>query len=145
MSIMDSRPSTAKVTTLYEGPGLPGHNSPCFSKRSIQKQKPLSLWKTASVQYGSLNPLKGRTFHVVFRLIDGKATYRNQTKPSRRYRNQLLLAHEWQRALENGDYSSPAALARKLGFSRARVTQVLRLLSLTPEVQQQLMALGDPL
>ena len=39
----------------------------------------------------------------------------------------------------------PAALARKLGFSRARVTQVLRLLSLTPEVQQQLMTLGDPL
>src|SRR5215470_15552641 len=47
--------------------------------------------------------------------------------------------------LQSGDYPSPAALAHKLGFSRARVTKVLHLLSLTPEVQQQLMALGDPL
>jgi hypothetical protein len=103
------------------------------------------MQKVAFVRYGSLNPLKGRTFRVVFRLTDGEAAYRKKIQPSRRYRNPLILAHEWQRALENGDCSSPAALARKLGFSRARVTQVLHLLSLTPEVQQQLMALGDPL
>ena len=38
-----------------------------------------------------------------------------------------------------------ADLARKLGVSRARVTQVLNLLELTPEVVQALAALGDPL
>ena len=95
--------------------------------------------------FGSLNPLKGRTFRVVFRLTDGEGPSRKKAKPSRCYRNPLILAHEWQKALEDGDSSSPAALARKLGFSRARVTQVLRLLALTPEVQQQLMTLGDPL
>src|SRR5262245_16269641 len=93
----------------------------------------------------SLSTLKTRTFRVVLRLPDGEATYRKKTQPSRRYRNPLILAHEWQRALENGDCSSPAVLARKLGISRARVTQVLHLLSLAPEVQRQLMALGDPL
>ena len=103
------------------------------------------MQKAAFVRYGSLNTLKDRTFRIAFRLTDGEAAYRKKTKPSRRYRNPLILAHEWQKALEDGDYASPAALARKLGFSRARVTQVLHLLSLTPEVQQQLMALGDPL
>lgn len=57
----------------------------------------------------------------------------------------MLVAQEWQQTLAPGGHASPAALARHLGVSRARVTQVLRLLSLSPEVQQELMALGDPL
>jgi hypothetical protein len=66
-------------------------------------------------------------------------------KPSRLYRNPIYLAREWQKALENGDYSSPADLACKLGISRARVTQVLRLIRLAPEVLQAVATLGDPL
>jgi transcriptional regulator with XRE-family HTH domain len=38
-----------------------------------------------------------------------------------------------------------ADLARKLGVTRARVTQVLRLLDLAPEVSHDLTRLGDPL
>ena len=66
-------------------------------------------------------------------------------KPSRLYRNPIALAQEWQRALANGDYSSPADLSRKLGVSRARVTQVLQVLRIVPEVRKALAALGDPL
>src|SRR5262249_21675054 len=51
--------------------GLPRQNSPCFSKRSIQKQKPLSLWKTASVQYGS----PGRT-RTSDQLVNSQPLYR---------------------------------------------------------------------
>jgi hypothetical protein len=36
-------------------------------------------------------------------------------------------------------------LARKLGVSRARVSQVLRLLQLSPEVLETIVACGDPL
>ncbi|MGQ9494542.1 MAG: hypothetical protein ACUVR2_12435 [Anaerolineae bacterium] len=43
------------------------------------------------------------------------------------------------------DCSCPADLARKLGVSPARVTQVLRLLNLAPEVLKAIAALGDPL
>jgi hypothetical protein len=39
-----------------------------------------------------------------------------------------ILAQGWQRTLGNVDCSSPADLVRKLGLSRACVTQVLRLL-----------------
>jgi hypothetical protein len=47
--------------------------------------------------------------------------------------------------LTSGGYASAAELARTLGMSRARVTQVLSLLRLHPEVLQQIAALGDPL
>jgi hypothetical protein len=66
-------------------------------------------------------------------------------KPSRTYRNPVFLARKWEKALEIGKYPSQAALARDLGVSRVRVTQVLRLLKLAPEVLEKITGLGDPL
>lgn len=47
--------------------------------------------------------------------------------------------------LESGKYAHQTALARKVGVSPARVSQVLRLLKLPPEVQDSAIRLGDPL
>ena len=47
--------------------------------------------------------------------------------------------------LTSGRCSSPLALARRLGLSRARITQVLHLLKLTPEVLDVITDLGAPL
>jgi hypothetical protein len=55
------------------------------------------------------------------------------------------VAQEWQSMLGTGECASRADLARRLGVTRARVTQVLGLLELTPEVVEALAALGDPL
>jgi len=66
-------------------------------------------------------------------------------KPSRTYRNPVFLAWEWKKALETGHYPSQAALAWDLGVSRVRVTQVLNLLKLDPEVLEQIAGLGDSL
>lgn len=60
------------------------------------------------------------------------------------YRNPVCLAKEWRTALDNGEYESPAALASYLKISRARVTQILNLLKLSPEVIQMLYSEGDP-
>jgi len=68
-----------------------------------------------------------------------------QPKPSRLYRNPVAVAQEWERALAKGECCSRADLARKLGVSRARVTQILRLLTLAPEVLDTIASLGDPL
>lgn len=64
---------------------------------------------------------------------------------SRQYRNPIAVAQEWQRLLSTGVCVSRADLARQLGVTRARVTQVLSLLALTPEVIDGLTTLGDPL
>ncbi|MCJ7632425.1 hypothetical protein MUP77_08540 [Candidatus Bathyarchaeota archaeon] len=68
-----------------------------------------------------------------------------KAKPLRLYRNPIALAQEWQKALEDKQYASRADLAGKIGVSRARVTQILRLLNLSTEVQKTLISLGDPL
>jgi transcriptional regulator with XRE-family HTH domain len=57
----------------------------------------------------------------------------------------MILAQNWQQALADRSHVSPAELARQLGVSRAWLTQILRLLKLTPKVRKTIAALGDPL
>ena len=66
-------------------------------------------------------------------------------KPKRTYRNPVFLAREWEKMLRSGKSASQTALARKLGVSRVRVTQVLNLLRLAPDVLEKIAGLGDPL
>jgi len=47
--------------------------------------------------------------------------------------------------IDNSQVKNQADLARKLGISRARVTQILRLLKLDSLLVQELERLGDPL
>lgn len=47
--------------------------------------------------------------------------------------------------MDGRECSSAAELARKLEVSRARVSQILGLLQLSPEVVDKIVALGDPL
>ena len=65
-----------------------------------------------------------------------------QIKP---YRNPIYLAREWRKVLGEGQYSSPVALARHLNISRARVTQILNLLRLSPKVMDIVTLLRDPI
>jgi hypothetical protein len=48
----------------------------------------------------------------------------------------LALAHRFQAAIDRGDYRDRADLARQLGFTRARVTQLLDLCLLAPDIQE---------
>jgi hypothetical protein len=61
------------------------------------------------------------------------------------YRNPIYLAREWQKDLSEKKYRSRADLSRKLGVSRARVTQVLNLLKLPEDIIDKVNAMGDPL
>ena len=63
----------------------------------------------------------------------------------RQYQNPIFLARGWQSLLDRGECSSPAALSRYLQVSRARVTQILNLLKLVPEVIEMISSLEDPL
>ena len=54
---------------------------------------------------------------------------------------QLALAHHLQAAIDRGAVADRAAVARKLGLTRARVTQLLDLLLLAPDLQDAVLAL----
>lgn len=53
----------------------------------------------------------------------------------------LALAHHLQRAIDRGAVADRAAVARRLGLTRARVTQLLDLLILAPDLQMAVLGL----
>jgi len=53
----------------------------------------------------------------------------------------LALAHHLQSAIDRGLVADRAAVARKLGLTRARVTQLLDLLLLAPDLQAAVLAM----
>lgn len=67
-----------------------------------------------------------------------------QPEPVRRpakVAQQLALAHHLQAAIDRGTIADRADVARKLGLTRARVTQLLDLLLLAPDLQDAALAL----
>ena len=58
-----------------------------------------------------------------------------------RIARQIALAHHIQRAIDRGILAGQSDVARRLGLTTARVTQVMNLLLLAPELQEQLLFL----
>src|SRR3989304_974463 len=55
----------------------------------------------------------------------------------------LRKAIEWQILLESGKIANQAAIARREGITRARVTQVMGMLRLAPEIQEHILSMPD--
>ena len=53
----------------------------------------------------------------------------------------LALAHRLEGAIDRGDYRDRADVARRLGFTRGRITQLLDLTLLAPDIQEQVLDL----
>ena len=51
----------------------------------------------------------------------------------------LAQAHRMRRLLDSGEVPSAAELARRLGFTRARISQLLDLTLLAPDIQEWLL------
>ena len=55
----------------------------------------------------------------------------------------LAQAEEWQRQLDAGEVKHRAEISRRQGVSRARVTQIMHLLELHPEIRSFIHGLGS--
>ena len=93
---------------------------------------------------GSPNGSIHRTFRASFKMPFHELKHSLVKIRKQQYRNPIYLAREWRAALNSGDYASSAALARNFKVTRARVTQILNLLQLSPEAIALLSSLGDP-
>jgi hypothetical protein len=51
----------------------------------------------------------------------------------------LALGHRIQAALDSGDYQDQAGAARALGVTRMRITQLLNLTFLAPDIQEEIL------
>jgi hypothetical protein len=58
-----------------------------------------------------------------------------------RIARQLALAHALQRRVDAGEFADNADMARALGFTRARVTQIMDLLLLAADIQEEILHL----
>jgi hypothetical protein len=94
---------------------------------------------------GSPNASIHRTFQAIFEMPSTRDRPFLAKISRRQYRNPIYLAMEWERAISSGEYSSSASLAYHLGVSRARVTQVMNLLKLSPKALDVISGLGDPI
>jgi len=56
----------------------------------------------------------------------------------------LALAHDLDARLDAGEYRDYADIARQHGFTRARITQIMNLLLLAPDIQTEVLALRVP-
>lgn len=72
------------------------------------------------------------------------AAKRAERRYPARVARQLALAHALRRRLDAGEFVDMADMARALGFTRARVTQLMDLLLLAPEVQEDILFLEVP-
>lgn len=82
------------------------------------------------------------------RVVNVAAKARRSAKPPRvprtpRVVELLRKAMEWQALLESGEAANQAAIARREGITRARVTQVMGSLRLAPEIQEHVLSLPD--
>jgi hypothetical protein len=77
-----------------------------------------------------------------------KARRRAGTRVERRYpariARQLALAHALQKRVEDGEFADYADMARALGFTRARITQIMDLLLLAADIQEEILFLEVP-
>ena len=86
----------------------------------------------------------------LFRVRDGRAwafTDEPPPPPSPQVRRParvaqvLARAHRIEAAIDAGDYADRADAARQLGFTRARITQIMNLLHLAPDIQERVLDL----
>ena len=69
----------------------------------------------------------------------------NQAEPEIRiYKNPLLDAYHYKDLIEKDPgINTQADIASKLGYTRARISQIMALLRLHPDIQKELMAMTD--
>ena len=82
------------------------------------------------------------------RVVNAMPRFRGEPKPPRtpktpRVIELLRQAIEWQALLESGEVRDQAAIASQEGITRARVTQVMGLLRLSPEIQQHILSMPE--
>jgi len=111
------------------------------------KQKvEIALGHKGTFENGNIGALlrHARTNHFV----NAFPPLRRNPKPPKELRAPRVVkllhnAIEWRRQLDAGEVRTQADIARREGITRARVTQVMRLLRLAPEFQEQILSMPD--
>jgi hypothetical protein len=120
-----------------------GHNSgPVAAYR--EQMVEIALGPKGAFENGSIGALTRQV--GADRVPSAVPPTRGNPKPPRELKTPRVVellrkAIEWQALLASGAIANQADMARREGITRARVTQVLGLLRLAPEIQEQILSL----
>ena len=106
----------------------------------------IALGPKGAFENGNIGTLTRRV--PADRVVSAVPPCRGEPKPSKDPRTPRVVellrkAIEWQALLESGEAANQAEIARRDGSTRARVTQVMGMLRLTPEIQQHILSMPD--
>jgi hypothetical protein len=103
----------------------------------------IALGPKGAFEYGNIGALTRRV--ATDSVIRVAPLHRGNPKPSKvaktpRVVELLRKAIEWQVLLESGEIINQADIARQEGITRARVTQVMGMLRLAPEIREKILS-----
>ena len=104
----------------------------------------IALGPKGAFANGRVGILKRRV--TADRVVHVAAKARRPAKPAKqpqtpRVVELLRMAQEWRRQLDAGAVRTQAEIARREGITRARVTQIMALIRLAPEIQDHVLSL----
>ena len=106
-------------------------------------------WQNSYIGWVELRALRGKKLPDLYHRQNFEHIFVFPNKPQKSkkivktYRNPIFLAKEYKQMIDSGEVRNQAELARKLGISRARITQMLNLLKLNPSTIKKLENLDD--
>jgi hypothetical protein len=106
----------------------------------------VTLGPKGAFKKGNLGTLTRRV--AADQVITAVPEPRGKPKPPRKTKTPrvvelLRMAIEWQRQLDAREVETRAEIARREGVTRARVTQIMAMLRLVPEIRERILALPD--
>ena len=108
----------------------------------------IALGPKGAFENGNIGALKRRMLSD--KVVSTVMPPRGDPKPPRvpktpRVVELLRKANEWKALLESGMVASQAEIALREGITRARVTQIMGMLRLAPEIREKILSLPDTL
>lgn len=108
----------------------------------------IALGPKGAFESGNVGTLKRRV--AADRVVNVAAKARRSAKPPRQPRTPRVVellrkAIEWRRQLDAHEIHTQAEIARREGLTPARVTQVLAMLRLAPDIQEHVLSMPEVL
>ncbi|MBE0568048.1 MAG: hypothetical protein IH577_00015 [Deltaproteobacteria bacterium] len=122
-----------------------GHNSAPVALYREQTVE-IALGPKGAFEKGNIGALKRRMLSD--KMVSAVLPSRGDPKPPKVARTPRVVellrkAIEWQGLLESGEMVSQADIARREGITRGRVTQVMSMLRLAPEIREKILTMPD--
>lgn len=120
-------------------PGAPGAT---YREQAVE----IALGPNGAFENGNIGTVTRRV--AADQVVSAVRPRQGEPKPPRvpktpRVVELLRKAIEWQGLLESGEILNQAAISRQEGITRARVTQIMDLLRLAPEIQRHISSMPD--